>query len=240
MYKQWDLLLLDPWPKLHQSKVTPFVPMNLSVLCEILISKVVVPDDMLACTILAGKRINSTKRLPPSTVSYSFYILSAQCRVESESIRKSEFFGELRKAEPSQHVVEMRESLESSQSSPPENDTGHPIATPTKSTPLIPMTEIKDGTQKSKPSVIEGNDNKQRRSPASFRNSWDSSHYRHRRHHRHCHLPIKKVQKPPPETGDKEICFRIQTAWVVGRVVDAGGGGGRDNQLWSAPGRGGR
>ncbi|KAI3748090.1 hypothetical protein L6452_10950 [Arctium lappa] len=123
----------------------------------------------------------------------------------SESIRKPEFFGELRKAEPPQHVVEMTESLESSQSSPPENDTGHPIATPTKSTPLIPVTEIKDGTQKSKPSVIEGDDNKQRRSPASLRNSWDSSHYRHRRHRRHCHLPIKKVQKPPPETGDKEI-----------------------------------
>ncbi|KAI3697797.1 hypothetical protein L6452_30894 [Arctium lappa] len=160
--------------------------------------------------ILAGKRIHSTKRLPPSTISYSFYILSAQCRVESESIRKPEFFGELRKAEPPQHVVEMPESLESSQSSPPENDTGHPIATPTKSTPLIPVTEIKDGTQKSKPSVIEGDDNKQRRSPASLRNSWDSSHYRHRRHRRHCHLPIKKVQKPQPETGDKEICFRIQ------------------------------
>ncbi|KAI3715750.1 hypothetical protein L6452_22737 [Arctium lappa] len=153
--------------------------------------------------ILAGKRIHSTKRLPPSTVSYSFYILSAQCRVESESIRKPEFFGELRKAEPPQHVVEMPESLESSQSSPPENDTGHPIATPTKSTPLIPVTEIKDGTQKSKPSVIEGDDNKQRRSPTSLRNSWDSSHYRHRHHRRHCHLPIKKVQKPPPETGDK-------------------------------------
>ncbi|KAI3757730.1 hypothetical protein L6452_05273 [Arctium lappa] len=95
-----------------------------------------------------------------------------------------------------------------------ENDTGHPITTPTKSTPLIPVTEIKDGTQKSKPSVIEGDDNKQRRSPASLRNSWDSSHYRHRRHRRHCHIPIKKVQKPPPKTSDKEICFRIQSFWL--------------------------
>ncbi|KAI3770035.1 hypothetical protein L6452_01155 [Arctium lappa] len=134
--------------------------------------------------------------LPPQVLHFTFYL---HINVESESVRKPEFFGELRKVEPPQHVVEMPESLESSQSSPPKNDTGHPIATPTKSTPLIPVTEIKDGMQKSKPSVIEGDDNKQRRSPASLRNSLDSSHYRHHRHRRHCHLPIKKVQKPPPE-----------------------------------------
>ncbi|KAI3672854.1 hypothetical protein L6452_38954 [Arctium lappa] len=82
------------------------------------------------------------------------------------SVESPKFSGELRKAEPPQHVVEMPESLENSQSSPPENDTGHPIATPTKSTPLIPVTQIKDGTQKSKSSVTEGDDNKQRRSPS--------------------------------------------------------------------------
>ncbi|KAI3678876.1 hypothetical protein L6452_38180 [Arctium lappa] len=110
--------------------------------------------------ILAGKRIHSTKRLPPSTG------VGAASPETVSSVESPEFSGELRKAEPPQHLVEMPVSLESSQSSPPENDTGHPIATPTKSTPLIPVTEIKDGTQKSKPSVTEGDDNKQRRSPS--------------------------------------------------------------------------
>ncbi|KVH94350.1 hypothetical protein Ccrd_003589 [Cynara cardunculus var. scolymus] len=128
--------------------------------------------------ILAGKRIHSTKRLPPSTgVGASPEILS--------SVQSPEFSGELRKQEPTKHVVVMPESPDRSQSSPSENATGNQLATPpTKSTPLIPMSEMKDGTQKcswksskemarlsldssanSKPSVVtDGGYDKQQRS----------------------------------------------------------------------------
>lgn len=123
--------------------------------------------------ILAGKRIHSTKRLLPSTgVGASPETVS--------SVESPEFSRELRKPEPLKHVVVTPATPDRSHSSPSEDATGHPIATPPKSTPLIPMFEIKDGKQKckemprlsldsranGKTSVTDDGDDKQRRSPS--------------------------------------------------------------------------
>lgn len=91
--------------------------------------------------ILAGKRIHSTKRLPPSTE------VPASSETVS-SVKSPEFSGDVGKSEPRKHVVVVPASPNSCRSSAAENVNVRPISMPEKSQLFVPMFELKDGTDK--------------------------------------------------------------------------------------------
>ncbi|KAL7585502.1 protein LONGIFOLIA 1 [Lactuca sativa] len=114
--------------------------------------------------ILAGKRIHSTKRLPPSSgVPASSETVS--------SVKSPVFSGEVGKTEPQKHAVVVPASPNSSQSSVEGNAKVRPIAMPEISQLLVPrevrmnnaVASVNGANCNSK--VAEGDD-KQRRSPS--------------------------------------------------------------------------
>ncbi|KAL8259080.1 hypothetical protein R6Q59_027033 [Mikania micrantha] len=96
--------------------------------------------------ILAGKRVYSTKRLPPSIVSSS---ASPESVKSVQSTASRELKKEMTVPVPEEPVVTVDESPDRFQRSPAANSNAFPTSTPPRSPLPLPIFELKEGSMKS-------------------------------------------------------------------------------------------